>query len=935
MIDRDAVIARIDSLAECLLLSDAGDAEAFARATQDFSEIADWAAADGLAALATVLRTTCKLIGGDLRSNGADSGRIYNTVVECLSSLQTVVRDGRSVEESQFPRELLAAVDEDSSANNGSAKSADSASFDRGILAEFLDHASTVFAELEPLIVDAESHQAPGAIAQIRREIHTIKAEAGFVGLGEMSGLFHVVEDAIDRAGGGMLPEGILDAVDWARRHIVALAGKGEAPASPDDLVVRLRESIPAPVVVSQEPSAPPANNRIESDPTLIREFVSEAREHLDNADVHLLTVEMNSHDSDALNAVFRAFHTIKGVAGFLALDDVKSLAHEAESLLDKARKGDIELRGNYIDTVFDVIDMMKRMIVNVERAVVTGGPFEPDPGLRDLVEQVRAVLSGKIHVTTEARHASLGTRKRIGEILHSHGIANPGAVENALTSQTKFEALPLGELLVREIVISRSQLNQALEIQTSEGDTRKLGEILVANGMARTEDINRAIEKQRAAVADPVGAMLVRAKEVAPKEVALALRGQRQQAPIDVKEAVKVDADRLDKLIDLVGELVIAESMISQSQELASVVSQQLSRQISQLDKITRELQEIGMSLRMVPVRPTFQKMSRLVRDLAKKSGKRVEFMTEGEDTELDKTVVDKIGDPLVHMIRNAVDHGIEASAEERVAKGKPACGRVTLRAFHKGGNIHVEIQDDGRGLNRESILAKARERNLFREGDTPTDREIFEVVFEPGFSTAREITDVSGRGVGMDVVRRNIESLRGQVEIQSEVDKGTVFSIRLPLTLAIIDGMVIRVGDERYIIPTLSVVRSIKPNRDQIATVTDRGEMLKLQGKLIPMFRLHTLFDVASAKTDPLDAIVLILDNEGSHVGLMVDELLGQQQIVIKSLGETMKAVRGLAGGAIMGDGTVGLIIDVGGLVRVAEETAPTRAKQAMTAA
>lgn len=932
--DRDSVIARIDSLAEYLLLAEADDPDVFVRVRGDFSAFAEWASSNGLLDLTPILLSVCSQL--ELRQIDGNEGtaRLFDVVVQSLSSLQIVVRDGRSVKEAQFPPELLCDVEVTPDDRAGPSRSGD-VSFDGSILSEFVEHATAVFSELEPLIVEAESHPMPGAIAQIRREIHTIKAEAGFVGLGEMSALFHTVEDAIDRTGGGMMPDGILDALDWARRHLQSLEGKGESPDNPEDIFERLRAAASTVADVPKVTLCYTPGKRIDSDHEMVREFVSEAREHLDNADVHLLAVEMNARDPDAIHAVFRAFHTIKGVAGFLDLEDVRTLAHESESLLDKARKGDIELRGNYIDTAFDAIDMLRRILGNVERALVAGTPLESEAGLRQLVDHIRAVLAGKIKVNTEARSASAAPRKRIGEILRSHGNADTGAVESALAAQTRAESLPLGEVLVREIVISRSQLSQALEIQKHEGYTRKLGEILVACGMARAEDIRRAIEKQRVPFADPVGAMLVRAKEASAKDVAWALRSQRQQAPIDVKEAVKVDADRLDKLIDLVGELVIAESMISQSNELASVASQQLQRQISQLDKITRELQEVGMSLRMVPVRPTFQKMSRLVRDLAKKSGKQVEFVTEGEDTELDKTVVDKIGDPLVHMIRNAMDHGLEVSPEERLAKGKPAAGRVTLRAFHKGGNIHIEIEDDGRGLNRNSILAKARERNLFRDGDTPTDREIFDVIFEPGFSTAREVTDVSGRGVGMDVVRRNIESLRGQVEIQSELDKGTVFSIRLPLTLAIIDGMVIRVGAERYIVPTLSVVRSIKPEAEQIATVTDRGEILKLHGKLIPMFRLHGLFDIASAKTDPLDAIVLILDDEGTQVGLMVDELLGQQQIVIKSLGETMKTVRGIAGGAIMGDGTVGLIIDVGGIVRLAEETAPVRVTQAMTAA
>jgi len=371
-----------------------------------------------------------------------------------------------------------------------------------------------------------------------------------------------------------------------------------------------------------------------------------------------------------------------------------------------------------------------------------------------------------------------------------------------------------------------------------------------------------------------------------------------------------------------MIGELVIAESMVSQSEELRELNSTKLARHLSQLDKITRELQEMATSLRMVPLRSTFQKMARLVRDLAKKSGKPVEFVMTGEDTELDKSVVDKIGDPLVHMVRNAVDHGIEVSPEERRKRGKPPVGRIELRAFHKGGNIHIEIEDDGRGLDCEAILAKARERGLVREGDSLSEREIFNLIFQPGFSTAKVVTDVSGRGVGMDVVKRNIEALRGQIEIQSEPGKGSVFSIRLPLTLAIIDGMVVRVGAERYIVPTLNIVRSVRPRPQDLSTVLHRGEMLSLQGELIPLFRLAELFEIEGAQQDPTEGLVVVVEDEGRQIGLLTDELVGQQQIVIKTLGEALQGVRGISGGAIMPDGRVGLILDVGGLIRLASE-------------
>ena len=363
---------------------------------------------------------------------------------------------------------------------------------------------------------------------------------------------------------------------------------------------------------------------------------------------------------------------------------------------------------------------------------------------------------------------------------------------------------------------------------------------------------------------------------------------------------------------------------MVSQSNELKNTaLSVKLAKDLDHLDKICRELQEIGMSLRMVPVRPVFQKMARLVRDLGKKQNREVDFYMSGEDTELDKNVVDKIGDPLVHMVRNSVDHGIEPDTEDRLKAGKPERGRVELRAFHKGGNICIEIEDDGRGLDRDVILKKAMERGMVREGENLADRDIFNMIFEAGFSTAKKVTDVSGRGVGMDVVRRNIEELRGTVDISSEKGKGSVFSIKLPLTLAIIEGMVIMVGTEHYIVPTLSVVRLIRPHQEDITQVFDKGEMLAFEGNHLPLFRLGKLFNVEEAKVDPEDAVVIVVEEEGRKIGLMADQLLGQQSIVIKSLGETVQGTDGVAGGAIMSDGNVALIMDVAGLVRVAHST------------
>ncbi len=705
-------------------------------------------------------------------------------------------------------------------------------------------------------------------------------------------------------------PAELLSQGEWA--NVLPAPVAANAIPAPDSVFAM-------PLEESQEEGSGPMP--LEGDLSLIGEFVSEAKEHLENADLHLLTLETDPHGPEALNAVFRAFHTIKGVAGFLALADIQKLAHEAENLLDKARKGELTFEGPCVDAAFEAVDMLKRLIDGVADCLASGGMLMPEPGLGGLLGRIRHAMRGGGSAEPEKKRALAEPGQKLGEVLIDSGLVAPETVAAAIkTQQEELEPDKLGELLLAHVLVSRAQLDEALALQKQEGGRRKLGEILVELGAVRQSDLDTVMAQQRKAEPPRLGEVLVKSGEVEARDVAAGLRAQQQQRQSVVKEPAKVDADRLDRLVDLIGELVISESMVSQSNELSQMASPPLLRQVGQLDKITRELQEIGTSLRMVPVRGTFQKMARLARDVAKKANKKVDFVTVGDDTELDKTVVDKIGDPLVHMVRNAVDHGIESDGAARVAKGKPEVGRVELRAFHKGGSIYIEIEDDGRGLNREAILAKAKERGLIHEGDTLSDREIFSLIFEPGFSTAKEITDVSGRGVGMDVVRRNIEALRGQIEIQSEDGYGSIFSIRLPLTLAIIDGMVVRVGQERYIIPTLSIVRSIRPEQANLFTVVKRGEMLSLQGELIPMFRMGTLFKIPGAITDPTQALVVVVEDEGKQAGILTDELLGEQQIVIKSLGESMQGIQGISGGAIMSDGRVGLIVDVGGLVRLA---------------
>jgi two-component system chemotaxis sensor kinase CheA len=379
----------------------------------------------------------------------------------------------------------------------------------------------------------------------------------------------------------------------------------------------------------------------------------------------------------------------------------------------------------------------------------------------------------------------------------------------------------------------------------------------------------------------------------------------------------VKVDTGKLDGLLDLVGEMVIAQSLVGQNLSQLAGVDPQLARNTAQLSRITKELQRVSMSLRMVPIRGVFHKMARVTRDLGVRQNKKVRYLTSGDDTELDRGVVEELNDPLLHMIRNSMDHGIE-TAEKRLATGKPALGTLQLRAYHQGGNIVVEIEDDGAGLNRDRILKKAIERGVATPNQSLTDEEVFSFIFAAGFSTAEKVTDLSGRGVGLDVVRRNIERLRGRVDISSRLGQGTLFKITLPLTLAIIDGLIVKVGEERYIIPTLSVRESFRPRADMISRVQGRGEVVNVRGRLIPLLQLHELFRVKPKSTDPTEGIIVVVESGASLRCLRVDSLLHKQEVVIKNINDMMIHKNPvLAGAAILGDGQVGLILDVNALV------------------
>jgi two-component system chemotaxis sensor kinase CheA len=572
----------------------------------------------------------------------------------------------------------------------------------------------------------------------------------------------------------------------------------------------------PAPAQTTSSPVAPtgipatneetPLNLNLQNDADLLREFITESREHLDNIEQGALVLENQPANPEVLNTIFRAFHTFKGSAGFLNLVPINRLAHLLESLLDLARQSKLAIDTAIIEIILQGRDALKQYVDEIE---------------------------GQLN----------GTR--------------PAA----------------------PIIVATAELKKVVQSVIDAVNSGKA--IATAAASSATQTTATASATQRGA-------------------------------------AIKVNTEKLDGLLDLIGEMVIAQSLIGRDLDELAKLHPQSARNITQLNRITKELQRVSMSLRMVPIRSLFQKMARVARDIAAKQNKKVNFVTSGEDTELDRNVVEELNDPLLHMIRNSMDHGIEPP-EKRAAAGKPPVGMLELRAFHRGGNIVVEVQDDGAGLNRDRILAKAVERGLVAPGAKLSDEEIYHFIFAAGFSTAEKVTDLSGRGVGLDVVRRNIEKLRGHIEIISAPSKGTLFKIGLPLTLAIIDGLVVEVGQERYILPTLSVRESLRPTPEMISHVQDRAEVVNVRGRLIPLVRLHQVFGVKPRVTDPVQGIILVVQSGVTVRCLLVDALLHKQEIVIKNLNEMMVHKNpAFAGATILGDGRVGLIIDVNALAQ-----------------
>jgi two-component system chemotaxis sensor kinase CheA len=591
-------------------------------------------------------------------------------------------------------------------------------------------------------------------------------------------------------------------------------------------------------------------------DRELIQDFIAEARDHLGAIEVELVNLEQNPGDPEIINSVFRPFHTIKGVSGFLNLTRINKVTHKVESLLEEVRSGELQVTQGMTDVILDVVDMLRVLLQELEDCLESGGIPDGDADVEALVQRLDAYAA------------------------HSQALPAPAA-----DAQDK----PLGEILTDRGVVTEADVSAALENQKESG--KRIGEQLMGDGKADARAVTAALREQRGARASRVAA-----------------------------NTIRVDTGKLDNLVDIVGELVIAQSLVAQDREVVALQSQRLQKNLAHVHRIMSELQRLSMSLRTVPIRDTFQKMIRLVRDLSKKFDKQVELQLEGEETEIDRNMVEELYEPLVHMIRNAVDHGLEEE-QDRVKLGKAAGGTISLRAYHQGGSVVIEVADDGRGLDLERVRAKGVERGIVAAGEQLSDSGCAQLIFHPGFSTAGQVSDVSGRGVGMDVVKRTIDKLRGKIDIDTRRGKGTTFIIRLPLTLAIIDGMVVRVGEERYIIPTLAVQEALQPRKDEVSTVHNRGEVVRVRGSLLPLVRLHRLFQEGAGHQNPWESLVMVVSDNAHQKCLLIDELLGRQEVVIKSLGAGLKEVKGLSGATILGDGRVGLILDIAGIFGMVE--------------
>ncbi len=666
--------------------------------------------------------------------------------------------------------------------------------------------------------------------------------------------------------------------------------------------------------------------------------FFEEALEALDSMEAALLKLNPGNPEAELVNTVFRTAHSIKGGSATFGFTEVASFTHTLETLLDELRGGRMQVTRPLSDLLLKSVDVMREML----RAVQHKTPIDAQR-VADLQFDLELAIVQKsqtpepapapaapapVVITARApdQHRwQISFRPYPHLLLHGNDplrILRELEELGSLTVEADLHRLPpLPEInpedchLAWRLVLTSEVTSDVVAqvFEWAEGDC-SLEITALDAGMTRggAASVPEAAPRAAAAVDDPGEPDRIRAAQPVP---AGAQAGSESGS-------IRVSTDKIDEIMNTVGEIVITQSMLSQlGTSIEGPLAEQLRSGLAQLERNVRELQEGVMRVRMLPISFVFSRFPRMVRDLGQRLGKDIELKLTGEHTELDKTVLEKIGDPLVHLVRNSIDHGIERP-DVRMAAGKPAAGTVHLNAYHKGGNITVEVRDDGAGLNRDRILAKARERGFVGPSETPDEAAICDLIFAAGFSTADQATDVSGRGVGMDVVRRNVLELGGTIDVRTERGKGCCFTITLPLTLAIVDGQSVAVGSETYIVPLTTIIESLQLKPAMVNRLAGEGEVFLFRDGYVPVIRLHRLFGVRPRTQELHEGLLMIVEGEGRRVGLFVDDLLGQQQVVIKSLETNYRRVDGVSGATILGDGSVALILDVPGLIRVATE-------------
>ena len=668
--------------------------------------------------------------------------------------------------------------------------------------------------------------------------------------------------------------------------------------------------------------------------------FFDESDEHLDDMEQLLMSLDVESPDPEELNSIFRAAHSIKGGSGIFGFDALMNLTHVMENLLDKARNNELSVTADIVNVLLETLDVLKDTL----NAYRDETPV-PEDSIAERIKILNGVINGQSTDAAsgdgdDASEVSVNAQNESAQD-DSFGFFDDepnSAIEAADDSFGFFDDEPVNEALSHgDNTKSENNdddgfgffddeiSNNTVDAQT---ETTKAETAGVEQGFGFFEDapsatnINTSLEIASSNNAQSASTQLNTAttsnNDKAPTSGVAPTTTQAKTPPKPPAKksaaresaSIRVDTTKIDAMVNLVGELVITQSMLSMiGQDVEGQVGERLQLAIDELQRNTREIQESVMSMRMLPLTATFNRFPRLVRDLAGKLGKQVELVLQGGSTEIDKSLIEKIVDPLTHLVRNSIDHGIEMP-DKRVAAGKPEKGTVILSAEQKGGSIIISIIDDGGGLHRDKILDKARSNGLTVSDDMP-DSEVWQLIFQPGFSTAEAITDVSGRGVGMDVVRRNIESIGGRIDIESSAGEGSAFFIHLPLTLAIVDGMCVSVGKQIFVIPLLNIIESFQPTKQQLKTLGN-DTVLYIRDQYWPLVPLYDFMEVEDAALSPTEGIVVLLESSKKRFGVLVDALVGQQQVVIKSLEEHYRKVAGIAGATIMGDGKVALIID-----------------------